>query len=158
MDNNLYALFNKTNKKFVCFSIGSENLPPGSLYRKIEIEGGFNLDAYEWIGDYDDGQFVDKSQQPFKISEVDLQKQMYDVFFRKFEPVYVLMNIINTLLIQYEKDQLPWVDEPMEEMLQFYRKLLIRTETDAKFYQNSKFHTYVTKQQIEDDFQSRLEN
>jgi hypothetical protein len=157
METNLYALFNKNNKKFVCFSIGKDNLPPGMLYKEIEIEGGFNLDAYEWEGDYDNGQFIDKSKQQFKVSEIDLQKQMYDIFFRRYEPVYVLMNIINTLLIQREKDQLPWIDESMSEMLDFYKKLLIKTENDAQYYRNSKFHKYVTKKEINDDFHSRLE-
>lgn len=157
MNTDLYALFNPINKKFVCFAMGNENLPPGMLTHKIEVEGSFNIDAYEWIGDYDNGQFVDKSNQPYKISETDLQKQMYDIFFRKYEPVYVLMNIINTLLIQYEKDQLPWIDEPMEDMLQFYKKLLIKTENDAQYYKNSKFHTYLSKKDVEEDFKSRLE-
>ena len=117
-DTDLYAIFNKFTKKFVCFSIGKESLPENGsvLFKKIDIVGTINLAAYEWIGDYDTGHFVDKATQTYKVSELDIQKQMYDIFFRKYEPVYVLMNIVNTLLIQHEKDQLPWLDGSMLEL------------------------------------------
>lgn len=156
-DNDLYAIFNKTNKKFVCFSIGRDSLSPDTLHRKIEIEGTMNLRAYEWLGDYDNGQFIDKSSIVYKISEMDVQKTMFEIFFRKYSPMYAIMNIVNTLLIQYEKDQLPWIDPAMVEMLQFYKKLLIKTENDIEFYKNSKFHKYISKEEHQKEFNERLE-
>lgn len=156
MDNDLYAIFNKHNRKFVCFSIGAHSLSPETLHRKIEIEGNLNLAAYEWVGDYDDGQFVDKTNVIYKISESDVQRSMYEKFFRKFEPMYVIMNIVNTLLIQYEKDNLPWADPAMIEMLSFYKKLLIKTENDIEFFKNSKFHKYISREEYQKDFEERL--
>ncbi|MEI7674739.1 MAG: hypothetical protein WCI60_03325 [bacterium] len=157
MDNSLYAIFNKQNKKFVCFSIGKESLSPETLSRKIEIEGNFNLSAYEWVGDYDEGQFIDKTSVVYRVSETDVQKAMFEKFFRKYEPMYVIMNIVNTLLIQSEKDQLLWLDPAMKEMLAFYKKLLIKTENDVAFYKDSKFHKYISTEEHQKEFTSRLE-
>jgi len=157
MNNDLYAIFNKQNKKFVCFSIGSHSLSPETLHRHIDIEGNLNLSAYEWVGDYDDGQFLDKTSTIYKVSETDVQKAMFEKFFRKYEPMYVIMNIVNTLLIQYEKDQLLWADPAMLDMLGFYKKLLIRTENDVQFYKDSKFHKYISKEEHQKEVVTRLE-
>jgi hypothetical protein len=156
MDNDLYAIFNKHNKKFVCFCIGSHSLSPETLYRKIEIEGNLNIASYEWVGDYDNGQFLDKTNVVYKVSETDVQRGMYEKFFRKFEPMYVIMNLVNTMLIQYEKDNLPWADPALIEMLMFYKKLLIKTENDIEFYKNSKFHKYISREEYQKDFEDRL--
>jgi hypothetical protein len=142
MNSTIYIYFNNQTRKPAFLSAEPINGSALSLVREIEIEGTeFNLARYRWEGDYDTGRLVDLFLEKKSIvTEDEIDKKYYGMFFRKYPLEEVLFNIIQH--VEFRELTPGW------EMQVFLQRLLSKKDSEIKTYQNSPNHVYETKEDM----------
>lgn len=152
MKNKIYLYFNTITRKLVFITDDPDPIKSAgfSLVKEIEIEGDeFNLARFRWDGTYDDGRLVDLfTEKTAIVTEDEIDKKYYGLFFRKYSLDQVLFNLINCVQFLPETDGY--------EMQKFLAALLSKKNLEIEKYKTSPNHIYETrddeKKRIADSF------
>lgn len=136
----VYILFNKNSKKLISYTDDISQLPKDNfLIKEIDTEslgitnGEFNLARYKWEGDYDNGKLIDMVAERLAIvSEEDIERKYYELFFRKFSLEQVLLELVRAM-------------PQAHPMKNFLRALDTKKTKEIAFYTDSPNHIYETK-------------
>lgn len=161
--NQLWVIFNKTNKLPIGFSLDS-NITQGQdiLYKVVTSDQPFNIAALRWEGDYDTGHLIDSSQpnQQTKhiVSEQQILKTFRDRVFRRYAPTDILLTFLDQLSILIAKapQVTPHITPQCKEMLAFYDKCSQKLSKDLAFFEQSPDHEFVTIEQSQQQFDQRF--
>jgi hypothetical protein len=146
-------VFNKNTKALVTISDDRSLFQHGNFLIKefklsdLGLENSeFNLARFRWEGDYETGKLIDlfKEKQAV-VSEDEIDKKYYGIFFRKYPFEEVVFNVIKKI---GSVDGFS-VGEEFDKMRGFLISILNKKEKEKAFYKNSKNHIFETKEQEE---------
>lgn len=152
-----WAVFNRDTKEFVAFSL-SENVTQGkTLVHKLTSSEPINLKDVRWEGDFDTGRAYDSTkrqgyQEP--VSETVLEQRKYERLFRKYPPSEIFSTILNQLRVLKHLGIIPPQSclPEFNELVEFSGKVEARYARDMEFFEQSKSHTVVTKEEAQEKF------
>ena len=152
----LYVIFN-ANGQYVALSL--EPLRGNIKIKELEVDAGFNLAMYDWVGDFDSGSLQLKSDIPHMVSSLNIEEKFYDKLFRKYpiERMLTIMLAQLRVIVRQEYIAEKHVNGKCADMLDFFDKIYKKMLNDIDHYKNSEHHTYMDEDEILEDMKKRFE-
>ncbi len=140
----IYILFNKKTQKLISYTTDISLIPKDIfLIKEILLsdydikDNEFNLARYRWEGDFDSGKIVDfVSERKAIVSEEDVDRKYYELFFRKYSLETVLLELVRSM-------------DSSHPMSGFLRALDAKKRKEIEFFQSSPNHIYETRANIQ---------
>ena len=126
----MFVLFNK-NKEFIGYSEDCPSIP--TIFKKEISQEKSDITKWRWDGDFENGQMVSLYENPYEITEQDLQEDLFEKINREY-PIDLQIVILMKQIKEIASSSRIKLNDDFSKMSDIILKAVEIYEEEHKFF------------------------